>query len=222
MPIVIERLGSSTLITGSGRAFCAGGDVKEFVEAGDAIPELAERMTVELHAFIPKTMRMGKPVLAAVNGPAAGAGFSIAMAADLIAASADAVFTMAYTRIGASPDGSSTFTLPRLIGMRRALELALTNRTLSAQEAMDWGLVNRVFPADGFAEAALAWAQELAAGPTLAYGKVKELLYHSLSEGLESQMELETRAIVAASRSQDFREGTQAFVEKRPPTFQGK
>lgn len=209
------------LITGAGRAFCAGGDIKSFVEAGDGIAELTDRMTVPLHAYVSKIVRMPKPVVAAVNGPAAGAGFSIAMAADLVAASEDAVFTFAYTGIGASPDGSSTFTVPRLIGMRRALELALTNRTLSAAEALDWGLVNRVLPAEGFGEAALAWARELASGPTLAYGKVKSLLYHSLSESLEAQMELETRAIAASSRTRDFREGTRAFVEKRPAEFAG-
>ncbi len=209
------------MITGTGKAFCSGGDVKGFVEAGDAVPEQAERMTVDLHAFVSKLVRLGIPVLGAVNGPAAGAGFSLAMACDLIVASSDAFFTMAYTRIGASPDGSSTFTVPRLLGMRRALELAITNRVLSPEEALEWGLINRVVPAENFEQEALAFAQELAAGPTFAYGKVKELMYHSLNQNLESQMELETRAIVAAARSKDFREGTRAFVEKRKPAFQG-
>ena len=209
------------MLTGNGRAFCSGGDIKEFVAAGDRIPLYADRLTVDLHAYVSKIMRMGKPVVAAVNGPAAGAGFSLAMACDLVVAADDAPFTMAYTGIGASPDGSSTFTVPRLVGLRRALELALTNRTLSAEEALQWGLVNRVFPAAGFAQDALAFTRQLAAGPTLAYGNVKALLYHSLSQGLESQMELETRAIVAAARTKDFREGTRAFVEKRKAHFQG-
>ena len=210
------------MLTGQGKAFCSGGDIKEFVAAGDRIPQFADRLTVDLHAYVSKIMRMGKPVVAAVNGPAAGAGFSLAMACDLVVASSEAVFTMAYTGIGASPDGSSTFTVPRLVGLRRALELALTNRLLTAEEALAWGLVNRVFPAASFEADALAFVRELAAGPTFAYGKVKELLYHSLSEGLESQMELEARAIVAAARTADFREGTRAFVEKRKPEFKGK
>jgi 2-(1,2-epoxy-1,2-dihydrophenyl)acetyl-CoA isomerase len=210
------------MLTGSGKAFCSGGDVKEFVAAGDRIPEFAERLTVDLHAFISKLVRMGKPVVAAVNGPAAGAGFSLAMACDLVVASSEALFTMAYTGIGASPDGSSTFTVPRLVGLRRALELAITNRALGAEEALNWGLVNRVFPAASFEADALAFVRALAAGPTFAYGKVKELLYHSLSEHLESQMELESRAIVAAARTADFREGTRAFVEKRKAKFKGE
>lgn len=212
----------AVMLTGNGRAFCSGGDIKAFVAAGDEIPHYADRLTVDLHAACSKMMRMAKPVVAAVNGPAAGAGFSLAMACDLVVASSDAPFTMAYTGIGASPDGSSTFTVPRLVGLRRALELALTNRTLSADEAVQWGLVNRVFPAESFAADALAFTRKLAAGPTLAYGNVKALLYHSFSEALESQMELETRAIVGAARTKDFREGTRAFVEKRQAGFKGE
>lgn len=211
----------AVMITGAGKAFCSGGDIKGFVEAGDAIGRHADRLTVDLHAAVSKMMRMAKPVVAAVNGPAAGAGFSLAMACDLVVASADAPFTLAYTGIGAAPDGSSTFSLPRVVGLRRALELALTNRVLSAQEALDWGLINRVFPAASFMGDALAFVRQLAEGPTFAYGKVKELLYHSLSEALETQMELESRAIVAASRTADFREGTRAFVEKRKASFKG-
>jgi 2-(1,2-epoxy-1,2-dihydrophenyl)acetyl-CoA isomerase len=211
----------AVMVTGSGKAFCSGGDVKAFVEAGDAIPKVADRLTVDLHAAVSKMMRMPKPVVAAVNGPAAGAGFSLAMACDLVVASADAPFTMAYTGIGASPDGSSTFSVPRLVGMRRALELAMTNRVLGAQEALEWGLVNKVFPAASFMDDAMAFVQKLAEGPTLAYGRVKALMYHSLSEALESQMELESRAIADSGRTADFREGTRAFVEKRKAVFKG-
>jgi 2-(1,2-epoxy-1,2-dihydrophenyl)acetyl-CoA isomerase len=210
------------VITGMGTAFCSGGDIKSFVAAGDAIPQYVDKLVIDLHAFISRIIRMPKPVIAAVNGPAAGAGFSLALACDLAVASSEAVFTMAYTGIGASPDGSSTYTVPRLVGLRRGLELALTNRRLSAQEALDWGLVNRIFPATSFEADAMAFARELAAGPTSAFGNVKALMYHSLNEHLESQMELEARAITAASRTQDFREGTRAFVEKRKAEFRGK
>lgn len=210
------------MITGQGRAFCAGGDVKAFVEAGAEVPAYADRLTVDLHAAVSKLMRMEKPSLAAVNGPAAGAGFSLAMTCDLVVASEEASFTLAYTQIGASPDGSSTFTLPRILGVRRAMELALTNRTLNAQEAVAWGLANRLLPAEGFEREARRIAAQLAAGPTRAFGQVKALLYHSFHESLEGQLEREARAIVDASRSEDFREGTRAFVEKRQPGFKGK
>jgi 2-(1,2-epoxy-1,2-dihydrophenyl)acetyl-CoA isomerase len=209
------------VLTGMGKAFCSGGDIKSFVEQGDQISRHVDRMVVDLHAYVSRIIRMPKPVIAAVNGPAAGAGFSLAMACDLVVASSDAVFTMAYTGIGASPDGSSTFTVPRLVGLRRALELAMTNRLLNAQEALDWGLVNRVIPAASFEAEALAFARELANGPTVAYGNVKALMYHSLNEHLESQMELESRAITVAAKTQDFREGTKAFVEKRKAVFRG-
>jgi len=209
------------VLTGMGKAFCSGGDIKSFVEQGDQISRHVERMVVDLHAYISKIIRMAKPVIAAVNGPAAGAGFSLAMACDLVLASSESVFTMAYTGIGASPDGSSTFTIPRLVGLRRALELALTNRVLSPPEALDWGLINRVIPAVHFEADVLAFARILAEGPTVAYGHVKSLMYHSLNEHLESQMELEARAITNAARTKDFREGTKAFVEKRKAEFKG-
>jgi 2-(1,2-epoxy-1,2-dihydrophenyl)acetyl-CoA isomerase len=165
---------------------------------------------------------MRKPVVAAVNGVAAGAGFSIAMACDLVLASAEAVFTVAYSRIGASPDGSMTYFLVRQLGTRRAMELYLTNRVLTAQEAAAWGLVTEVLPAAGFLDAALERAAQLAAGPTAAYGLAKELFYQSFNNQLETQLELEARGIIAASRTADFREGTQAFSEKRQPTYQGR
>jgi 2-(1,2-epoxy-1,2-dihydrophenyl)acetyl-CoA isomerase len=210
------------LLTGSGTAFHAGGDVKAFVAAGDDVGRYVDRTVIPFHAFVSRLVRMPKPVVAAVNGVAAGAGFSIAMACDLVLAHADAVFTAAYSRIGASPDGSMTYFLVRHLGMRRAMELYLTNRVLSAAEALDWGLVTQVLPAQGFAEAALEQARALAAGPTVAYGFAKDLFYHSLNHELETQLELEAKRIVAATRTTDFREGTRAFVEKRPARYVGR
>lgn len=212
----------AVLLTGAGAAFHAGGDIKAFVAEGDAIPGYIDRTANALHAFISHLVRMPKPVVSAVNGPAAGAGMSIALAGDLLVAREDALFTCAYSKIAASPDGSMSYFLVRLIGMRRAMELYLTNRTLTAQEAMEWGLVNRVLPVENFLEEAKAIARELAQGPTLAYGRAKDLFYHSLNHQLETQMELESRGIVASTRSEDFREGTRAFLEKRPPTFHGR
>ena len=210
------------LLTANGAAFSGGGDVKGFVAAGDELPAVIHHMTLYLHALVSRLIRMPKPVVTAVNGMAAGAGFSLAMVGDLVLAKAGAQFTLAYTRIGASPDGSSTFFLSRAIGLRRALELTYTNRVLSAQEALEWGLITRVLPDETFAADAKAVALELANGPTLALGHAKDLIYHSQDHNLEAQMERETQAIVAASKTEDFRNGTRAFVEKRSATFQGR
>jgi 2-(1,2-epoxy-1,2-dihydrophenyl)acetyl-CoA isomerase len=210
------------VITGSGRAFCAGGDVMAFSEALDTIGAHVKRLTTELHGAVSRMVRMPKPTLSAVNGVAAGGGMSLALAGDLIVASQSARFTMAYTQIGASPDGSSSFTLPRLVGVKRALELTLLNPVLSAEEAMAWGIVNRVFPDDSFRTEVNALATQLAQGPTQAYGRAKALFYSSTNESLETQMELEALNIAASGKTADFREGVLAFAEKRPPLFKGR
>jgi 2-(1,2-epoxy-1,2-dihydrophenyl)acetyl-CoA isomerase len=209
------------VITGSGRAFCAGGDVKSFGDNIDTIGVHVKLLTTELHAAVSRMIRMPKPTITAVNGVAAGGGMSLALAGDLILATEAARFTMAYTQIGASPDGSSSFFLPRLIGVKRALELTFLNRALSAREAMEWGLVNQVFANDQFAQEVHKIATHLAQGPTVAYGHAKTLLYGSTSETLETQMEHEAQLIAACGKTADFREGIFAFAEKRQPTFQG-
>ena len=210
------------VVTGSGKAFCAGGDVKGFCENLDQIGAHVKHMTTALHGAVSRMVRMAKPTIAAVNGVAAGGGMSLALAGDLILAAASARFTMAYTQIGASPDGSSSFTLPRLVGVKRALELTLLNPVLSAHEAMEWGIVNRVFPDAAFHQEVQNIAMQLAQGPTLAYGRAKALFYNSTSETLETQMEHETQMIAASGHTADFREGIFAFAEKRQPTFQGR
>jgi 2-(1,2-epoxy-1,2-dihydrophenyl)acetyl-CoA isomerase len=210
------------ILTGTGRAFCAGGDVKGFCDTIDTIGAHVKRLTTEIHGAVSRMIRMPKPVISAVNGVAAGGGMSLALAGDLILATASARFTMAYTQIGASPDGSSTFTLPRLVGVKRALELTLLNPVLSAQEAKEWGIVNRVYPDDAFQAEVQTIATQLAQGPTLAYGRTKALLYSSTSETLETQMEYETLHIAASGKTADFREGIFAFAEKRQPSFQGR
>jgi 2-(1,2-epoxy-1,2-dihydrophenyl)acetyl-CoA isomerase len=210
------------VVTGSGKAFCAGGDVKGFCEKIDQIGAHLKHMTTALHGAVSRMVRMAKPTISAVNGVAAGGGMSLALAGDLILAAASARFTMAYTQIGASPDGSSSFTLPRLVGVKRALELTLLNPVLSAQEAMEWGIVNRVFPDEQFRQEVQNIATQLAQGPTQAYGRAKALFYSSTSETLETQMEHETQMIAESGRTADFREGIFAFAEKRRPTFQGR
>jgi len=209
------------VVTGAGKMFCAGGDLKSFAEFGDQIAARLKEMTVYLHAAISRLARGDAPVIMAVNGTAAGAGMSLAVAGDLAVASDSAKFTMAYTAAGLSPDGSSTFFLPRIIGLRRTQELMLTNRRLSAQEALDWGLVNQVVPADEVGAAALELARSLAAGPTRSFGVVKKLLAQSFDASLETQMEHEASGIAGSAKTPDGQEGIEAFVEKRAPKFTG-
>jgi 2-(1,2-epoxy-1,2-dihydrophenyl)acetyl-CoA isomerase len=211
----------AVVLTGAGRMFCAGGDLKAFAGLGDDLPRGLKELTTYLHAATSRFARMQAPLVTAINGPAAGAGMSLAVASEIAIAAASAKFTMAYTAAGLSPDGSSTYYLPRLIGMRRTQELMLTNRRLSAEEALDWGLITKVVPDESLADEARGAAQRLAQGPTRAYGRVKSLLSTALHESLETQMELESRGIAAMAGTADGREGIQAFLEKRAPTFTG-
>jgi len=211
----------AVVLTGTGKMFCAGGDVRSFSESGDEMPALLKEITTYLHAAVSRFARMNAPVIVAVNGTAAGAGFSLACAGDLAVAAESAKFTMAYTRIGLTPDGSSTYYLPRLLGTRRTLELMLTNRLLTATEAFEWGILNRVVADEALAQEAEKLARSLAEGPTLALGRVKDLILHS-DDSLESQMERETRVIADSARTQDAKEGIRAFLEKRKATFTGR
>jgi 2-(1,2-epoxy-1,2-dihydrophenyl)acetyl-CoA isomerase len=210
------------VLTGAGKAFCGGGDVKAFADNLPRIGALIKELTTYVHGAVSRLVRTPKPVLAAVNGVAAGGGLSLAMAGDLVLAAESARFTMAYSRIAASPDGSSTYWLPRLVGLRRAVELFYTNRVLSAREAMEWGLVSRVVPDGELASATRALATELAQGPTLAFGRGKLLLHGATTESLETQMELESQWIAASGHTEDFAEGVRAFVAKRAPSFKGR
>jgi 2-(1,2-epoxy-1,2-dihydrophenyl)acetyl-CoA isomerase len=209
------------VITGAGKAFCGGGDVKEFAENLPRIGGLVKELTTYVHGAVSRLVRSAKPVVVAVNGVAAGGGLSLALSGDLVVAAESARFTMAYAKIGATPDVSSTYFLPRLVGVRRALELYLTNRALSAREAVDWGLVTRVVPDGELTSATTALASELAEGPTKAFGAAKLLFQQSTHESLETQMELESRAIAASGLTEDFREGVRAFAAKKTPTFRG-
>ena len=209
----------AVVVTGSGRFFCAGGDIKEMSAHGDKIQGEIKNLADDLHMAISTFSRMKKPVIMAVNGMAAGAGFSLAISGDIVLASEAAGFTMAYTKAGLSPDGSSSYFLPRLVGLRRAQELMFTNRTLSAQEALDWGLVTQVVKAEDLISSAVEIAQNLAAGAAGSNAAVKTLLLSSFNNSLETQMEIEGRMIAANAASPDGREGIAAFVEKRPPKF---
>ncbi len=207
------------VVTAAGRVFCAGGDLKEFHEAGDGLPKMASDMLTDFHGAIYRMNRMPKPVIAAVGGAAGGAGLSIVSAFDLVVAGESAKFTMAYTRAGVTPDGTSTYFLARHVGMRRALDLVLTNRVLSAAEAETWGLVNRVVPDGEADQAALELAKQLASGPAWALGHAKRLVYEGFDSSLEEAGEREGVAIATAMAGHDGREGIAAFVEKRSPAF---
>ncbi|MDP2919421.1 MAG: enoyl-CoA hydratase-related protein [Dehalococcoidia bacterium] len=211
----------AVLITGNGRFFCSGGDLKSFSQQGDALPAHLKEMTTYLHAAISRFVRMDSPVIAAVNGTAAGAGLSIVCACDLAIAAENASFTMAYTRVGLVPDGSSTYFLPRIVGIKRALDLALTNRVFTAREALEWGIVNRVVPAERLMPEADSLAAQFVSGPKEALGKAKKLLYLGINNSLETQMELESQEISAIVRTTDAKEGVKAFLEKRLPKYGG-
>lgn len=208
------------LLRGEGRAFCAGGDVARFLE-GDPTAAI-EAIIDPLHEALRALDALKLPTLAVVQGAAAGAGFSLSMACDLCIAADDAVFTLAFARIGISPDSSSTYRLPRLVGTRKALELAMLAEPVRAPEALALGLVNRVVPAADLASEALAMARRLAQGPTAAYARIKHLVGRSLGNDLPAQLELEREAFLAGTRTADFREGAQAFLAKRPPQFEGR
>jgi len=212
----------AVILTGTGKMFCAGGDVAFFSTQGDQLPSMAKHMTMYLHAAVSRLNRMNAPVICAVNGTAAGAGFSLAIMGDIVMAADSAKFTMAYTRLGVSPDGSSSYFLPRRVGTKRALDLMLTNRMLSAGEAESWGMVDYVHPADALMDEARKMAAMFTEGPTLAYGRVKNLIHESMHETLESQMERETVGIAESMRSADGREGVDAFVNKRKAVFRGE
>ncbi len=207
------------LVGAEGKVFCAGGDLKEFNAAGENLPSVAADMLTDFHGAIYRMHRMPKPVVAAVGGAAGGAGMSIMCAFDLVVASENAKFTMAYTRAGVTPDGTSTYFLARHVGLRRALDLTLTNRVLSATEAEQWGLVNRVVPKGEADAAALQMADELASGPAWAVGHAKRLIYEGFDSSLEEAGEREGHAITHAMGLHDGQEGIAAFVEKRAANF---
>ena len=214
-------------ITGTGPAFCSGADVKALVqqlETGgpDALSVYIQSLADSLHNEVIIPIRMlTKPVIAAVNGVAAGAGFSLALACDLRIASSNARFLMAYGNIGATADGGSTYLLPRLLGMGKAIELYTASQPIGAEYAREMGLVEQVVPSDNFERHSLEIAHRMAKNPTVAFGKVKQLLNNSWSQDLESQLKDETTAIGDIAHSTDFQEGIKAFSQKRMPWFQG-
>ena len=209
----------AVVLTGEGRFFSAGGDLKAMAAAGADVALEVKRMADQLHRAISTFQRMSAPLVVAVNGTCAGAGFSLALAGDIVMAASSARFTMAYTSAGLSPDGSSTYFLPRLVGLRRAQELIFTNRVLTAQEACEWGLVTMMVKDEELETAAADMAGKLANGSIGSHAAVKALLLSTFAITLETQMELEGRHIAQAAASADGQEGIQAFLHKRLPRF---
>lgn len=224
--VAIDETIRAVVLRSAGKHFMVGGDVNWFhdlLQAETAVRRgQLNRMIDEVHGAIARIRTMEKPVLAAVRGAAAGFGFSLMAACDLVVADETAFFTLAYSGLGASPDGGSTYSLPRLIGLKRAMELALLNERMEAARACALGLINRVVAAEQLDTAVTELAERLAHGPTAAYAVTKCLINESLEHSLSDQLQAEERGFLAAAQSDDFAEGVRAFVEKRMPEFHGR
>jgi 2-(1,2-epoxy-1,2-dihydrophenyl)acetyl-CoA isomerase len=206
------------VVTGAGKGFCAGQDLKEFGQVSASIRDALEQT---YHPNIRLVRGLEKPVIAAVNGPVAGAGLSFACACDVRIASDAATFVPGFVGIGLVPDSGGTWFVHRLLGFARAFEWMCANTRLSAAEALDWGIVSEVIPADGFMARVGELAAEWAARPTLAVARTKQLFDHAYGASLEAQLALEAELQQASVATADFREGVDAFLEKRAPTFTG-
>ncbi|MBZ0217245.1 MAG: enoyl-CoA hydratase/isomerase family protein [Fimbriimonadaceae bacterium] len=211
----------AVVITGTGTMFCAGGDLKAFNGQGENLSAYLMETATCLHNAIIRFQHMDPPVVMAINGTAAGAGFSIALSGDYVIAAEGVKYVSAYTASGLTPDGSSTYFLAKHVGLLRAKELAMTNRVLGAEEALNWGMVNKIVPADQLMGEALALAKSFAAGPTKAFGQTKRLLLSAFNASIDTQLERETRGIVAMSQTHDGRHGIDSFANKKKPIFKG-
>ncbi|MFZ5744579.1 MAG: enoyl-CoA hydratase/isomerase family protein [Pseudomonadota bacterium] len=209
----------AVLLTGTGPTFCVGGDLKAFNGYDGNLKAYIKAAADAIHNALAVLRRMDAPLVVAVNGTAAGAGFSLAMAGDLVLAARSARFTVSFTAAGLVPDSGATFHLPRLVGLRRAQELIFTNRLLSADEALEWGVINQVVDDAVLINQAEFMARQLADGPTHAYGAAKRLLLDSYGHSLEHQLGLEARGVAAAADHPEGREGIAAFSVKRKPNF---
>ena len=209
----------AVVITGAGRGFCVGQDLTEFREAAG---DIGGRLRSTYHPNVLAIRSLEKPVIAAVNGPAAGAGLSFACACDIRIAADSASFIPAFVNIGLVPDSGGTFFVTRLLGYARAFEWLCSGRKLSAEEAQEWGLVSEVVPAEALAKRAAELAAQLAALPTRGIGMTKRLLDRAGKATLDEQLEWEAQLQAAATQSEDFNEGVQAFLDKREPSFQGR
>ncbi|WP_396174692.1 enoyl-CoA hydratase-related protein [Flavobacterium sp.] len=208
------------VITGNGKAFCAGQDLKEVTDP-DLNPGFRKILEEHYNPIIQKIRTIEKPIIAAVNGVAAGAGANIALACDIVLAAENASFIQAFSKIGLIPDSAGTFFLPRLIGFQKASALMMLGDKVSAVEAEKLGMVYKVIAPENFMEEVTKLAETLAEMPTKAIGLTKRLLNQSMTNNLEQQLALESDLQIEASSSNDYKEGVTAFVEKRKPEFNG-
>ncbi|MDH4104483.1 MAG: enoyl-CoA hydratase-related protein [Thermoleophilia bacterium] len=209
----------AVVLTGAGRGFCSGQDLREFQEFPGGVREALEQT---YHPNVRAIRALEKPVIAAINGACAGAGLSLACACDVRVASSEASFVPGFIGIGLVPDAGSTWFINRLLGCSRAFEWMVSNRRLSAAEALAWGLVNEDITAEGFEKRVAELAEWYAERPTRAVAMTKQLFEHAFSASLEDQLELEAALQQAATESEDFSEGVQSFLEKRLPNFRGR
>lgn len=209
------------IITGSGKAFCAGQDLKE-VTSPELNPGFKKILDEHYNPIITRIRNIKKPIVAAVNGVAAGAGANIALACDIVVAHEKVSFIQAFSLIGLIPDSAGTFFLPRLIGFQKASALAMLGDKVSAEEAERLGMIYKVISLENFEEEVKQLAIKLAQMPTLALGKIKEAFNESLTNNLEQQLALESKLQIEAAQTEDYKEGVAAFMEKRQPNFKGK
>ena len=208
----------SVVITGAGKGFCAGQDLKEF---GSVSASIRDALEATYHPNVRLVRSLAKPVIAAVNGPAAGAGLSFACACDVRVASSRATFVPGFIGIGLVPDAGGTWFVHRLLGFARAFDWMCSNRRLSPEEALEWGLVSEVIDAEGFEARVAELAAEWASRPTLAVGRTKQLFEHAFTAALDAQLALEAQLQQESVGTGDFAEGVNAFLEKRAPEFTG-
>jgi 2-(1,2-epoxy-1,2-dihydrophenyl)acetyl-CoA isomerase len=216
----------AVVLTGAGRAFSSGADLRDLAgregRTTEGHVDVRRVLTERYHPIITTIRTMPKPVLAAVNGPAVGIGLSLALASDLVMAAESAYLLLAFVNIGLVPDGGSSLFVPTRVGFARAAEMAMLGERIPAAQALDWGLVNRVVPDDAFASEVAALRDRLAAGPTRSYAGAKRQLNHWLYAQMEDQLELEADIQQEMAGSPDFAEGVTAFIQKRPPVFEGR
>ncbi|QNK76315.1 enoyl-CoA hydratase/isomerase family protein [Winogradskyella sp. PAMC22761] len=208
------------VLTGNGKAFCAGQDLKEVTDP-DLNPGFKKILEEHYNPIITRLRAIKKPIIAAVNGVAAGAGANIALACDIVVAHEKVSFIQAFSLIGLVPDSAGTFFLPRLIGFQKALALAMLGDKIGAEEAEKMGMIYKMIPLESFEEDVNKLALKLANMPTKALGMIKELFNKSITNDLESQLALESKLQIEAAQTEDYKEGVAAFIEKRQPNFKG-